>query len=216
MPRIGILVFTQRLPVQFMASQLALLLAVALQHRSLECIFCSLVFCLLIQAIASELSLDINQVMALFNKCIRKISEHLRNLVEQQVAEELNLPDASVAQKAAEQLQPLPESLTSEFGDGSDKPTSSGNTVIAENMAKSLRLKQFKIDPTANFEEVLAGSKGIPTIVSVAAKKRKRAEAKANEKAVQEQEAITGKRKQPKSPGYGGHGKPPQKKRRKD
>ena len=56
--------------------QVAILLATGLQHRDVD-------------SVAAELDVPVNQVLAFFNKTIRKISQHLRELVERHVAAEM-------------------------------------------------------------------------------------------------------------------------------
>jgi len=77
LPTISRLFFMGRVPqVRVSYLQLAIFLAVGLQHKDVD-------------AVSAELDLPSNQVLAFFNKTIRKIVSHLRGLVEAQVAKEL-------------------------------------------------------------------------------------------------------------------------------
>ena len=68
LPLLSSLLFTQRLPVQLSFTQQAILIALGLQHRTVE-------------AVAKELGLQVQQCLAQFNKAMRKTSQWLRALV---------------------------------------------------------------------------------------------------------------------------------------
>ena len=73
LPTLARLLFLGRLRgVKLTYLQVAILLATGLQHRDVD-------------SIAAELDLPVNQVLAFFNKTIRKIAQHLRELLERQV-----------------------------------------------------------------------------------------------------------------------------------
>jgi N-acetyltransferase 10 len=85
LPTISRLYFLGRMPsVHLSALQMAILLATGLQHRDAD-------------DVTRELNLPANQVLAFFNKTIRKLATHLRALVERQVAKEL--PSESMIKK---------------------------------------------------------------------------------------------------------------------
>lgn len=82
MPTIARLLFCGRLPtLRFAFLQIVIMLGVGLQHRSIE-------------SLSEELQLPANQVLAFFNKCVRKLSTALRGIVEEEVAGEL--PDSVI------------------------------------------------------------------------------------------------------------------------
>eukprot|EP01105_Mastigella_eilhardi_P023165 TRINITY_DN57_c0_g1_i2.p1 TRINITY_DN57_c0_g1~~TRINITY_DN57_c0_g1_i2.p1 ORF type:complete len:1050 (-),score=289.09 TRINITY_DN57_c0_g1_i2:428-3367(-) len=176
-PRLGLLVFCQRLEgVQFMASQLALLAAVALQCRTLE-------------SVADELHLEINQVMALFNKCVRKIVDCLAELQEQRTADELCLP---TAEAAATKMRPLAQTVDEDLAEAQEDDVkakekdgampvdpiaaAAGDTVGAAQLARQLHLAAFKIDEAADFDRAMLSTRGVPNVVSIASRKRAAAE----------------------------------------
>lgn len=74
LPILARLLFLGRLRgVRISYLQVAILLATGLQHRDVD-------------SIAAELDLPANQVLAFFNKTIRKIAQHLKELLEKQVS----------------------------------------------------------------------------------------------------------------------------------
>ena len=80
LPILARLVFLCRLPnLRFSFLQVAILLATGLQHRDVD-------------SIAKELDIPVSQVLAFFNKTIRKISSQLKEMIETQVSKELLAP----------------------------------------------------------------------------------------------------------------------------
>jgi N-acetyltransferase 10 len=74
LPTLARLLFLGRLKgVRISYLQVAILLATGLQHRDVD-------------SVAAELDLPVNQVLAFFNKTIRKIAQHLKELLEKQVS----------------------------------------------------------------------------------------------------------------------------------
>jgi len=100
--------FKGRISVNLSALQSAILLATGLQMRTLD-------------DIAAELTVQPSQVMALFNKTILKISQHLRSIQESAVAE--TLPEAT---KLATGGVPVPMTL--------DQDLTSAATEAADEM----------------------------------------------------------------------------------
>eukprot|EP01038_Epipyxis_sp_PR26KG_P015200 gene15200-20473_t len=77
LPTLSKLLFTGRLPgLRFSYLQIAILLSIGLQHRDVD-------------DIARELELPANQILAFFNKTMRKICSFLRELVENDTAKQL-------------------------------------------------------------------------------------------------------------------------------
>lgn len=78
LPILTTLLFQGRMPeIRLSYLQVAIILATGLQHRDVD-------------SIATELNLPANQVLAFFNKTVRKITSHLRALIEADAA--LTLP----------------------------------------------------------------------------------------------------------------------------
>lgn len=104
LPTLARLVFQGRLPsLRLSYLQVAILLATGLQHRDVD-------------SISAELDLPSNQVLAFFNKTIRKIATTLRELVENYTAKELLPSDESILrmEKRAQGMSSLAETLDSD------------------------------------------------------------------------------------------------------
>jgi N-acetyltransferase 10 len=91
LPVLTTLLFQGRMPeIRLSYSQVAIILATGLQHRDVD-------------SVAAELNLPANQVLAFFNKTVRKISSYLRGLVEADAA--LSLPSAEQVNRIEKNLQ---------------------------------------------------------------------------------------------------------------
>lgn len=93
-PVLARLVFLSRIQgLRFSFLQIAILLATGLQHRDVD-------------QIAKELDIPVSQVLAFFNKTIRKIATYLRELVEKQVSKEVLHPNQakSLNKRSQEQM----------------------------------------------------------------------------------------------------------------
>ena len=87
-PLVARLVFTGRVPVGFSAHQYSTLVGVGLQHKRVE-------------AVARDLGIEVNQLLANFNKAVRKVTAWLRQAAEKEVESELSLADTAAAAAAA-------------------------------------------------------------------------------------------------------------------
>lgn len=103
LPTLARLLFSGRLPfVRLSHLQLAVLLAVGLQHRNVD-------------SLGIELDLPVNQVLAFFNKTVRRITAGLRGLLESQAEGELPARRTLLGmQDTALGMSSLPESLNDE------------------------------------------------------------------------------------------------------
>jgi hypothetical protein len=99
-PPLARLYFQGRAPVSLSAGQTAILLSGGLQSKSFE-------------ETAQELTLPINQVMALFNKSIRKFSQHFQSIMQADIAAKLPESRADLGQKMSGLTQDLDEELAS-------------------------------------------------------------------------------------------------------
>lgn len=97
-PPLARLLFCDRLPVSLSFSQAAILLGLGLQHKS-------------VSTMEKELGLPSNQILALFNKAIRKMSTHMRSTQEKQVRDEIT---DKTTTKEAPSMKPLATSLRQE------------------------------------------------------------------------------------------------------
>jgi N-acetyltransferase 10 len=99
LPTLARLYFMGRLPtVHLSALQMAILLACGLQHRDAD-------------DVTRELDLPANQILAFFNKTVRKISSFLRALIEKDVA--LQLPSSAAIARMEEKAGGMVSSRTS-------------------------------------------------------------------------------------------------------
>ena len=115
-PTIAMLYFTGRLrgSVKLSGVQMAVLAAIGLQRKVFE-------------DIEKELGLKSSQLMAMFNKVMRKVSMHFRKIVEGAVGESLPHADDGAASDddkgdgPAQQFQPLEKSLVEELKEGGEE-----------------------------------------------------------------------------------------------
>ena len=102
LPTLSRLLFQGRLPsIRLSFLQVAILIATGLQHRDVD-------------SISAELDLPSNQVLAFFNKTIRKITSYLKELIENETALSLKLPSKEVINKMetkADKMNSLSDSL---------------------------------------------------------------------------------------------------------
>eukprot|EP00455_Lapot_gusevi_P052205 TRINITY_DN7925_c0_g3_i3.p1 TRINITY_DN7925_c0_g3~~TRINITY_DN7925_c0_g3_i3.p1 ORF type:complete len:1056 (+),score=346.16 TRINITY_DN7925_c0_g3_i3:76-3243(+) len=101
-PTISRLFFLRRLSISLSYTQAAILLALGLQHKS-------------ITHLEKEMDIQSNQVLALFNRSIRKISTFLRSLEEKSIEQTLALPSVQTQKQASSRLKPLKQSLNAEL-----------------------------------------------------------------------------------------------------
>ena len=125
LPTLAKLLFAGRLPfVRLMHLQLAVLLVVGLQHRDVD-------------SIGSELDLPVNQVLAFFNKTIRRITTGLRSLLETSAKREL--PSSSIIfnmQDRVERMTSTAESLAQD--QRSDERAFSKKLAMQTNLVVSM------------------------------------------------------------------------------
>ena len=108
LPTLARLLFLGRLPsTHLSALQAVIMIAIGLQHRDAD-------------SVATELKLPVSQVLAFFNKTIRKLTSSIRGLLERDVAAELKLDrrtDTSKVEAAVAGMISLPSSLSKEHAD---------------------------------------------------------------------------------------------------
>ena len=148
------LFFLDRLDISLSYTQSAILLAVGLQHKS-------------VTDVERELGISATQILALFNKAIRKISKYMRGLQEKEIKTAIE-GDMSGKKKetvnAAKNLKSLKKPLSHEL-------TEAGNQVNQKmkekqkKLLESLNLEQFQIAGTdGDWEKVLADKKAGSTV----------------------------------------------------
>eukprot|EP00605_Chrysophyceae_sp_TOSAG23-4_P000990 GSChrysophyteH1.ASY1.ANO1.1090.1 assembled CDS len=103
LPTLSRLVFLGRLPtVRLSTLQVAVLIGAGLQHRDID-------------SLSAELKLPANQVLAFFNKTIRKIGSALRNLIEKDTESQLPSTETLLTMEhKASAMNALPQTLEEE------------------------------------------------------------------------------------------------------
>jgi len=151
LPTIARLFFLDKLPVSLSAGQCAILLAMGLQHKNVE-------------QTAEDLTLQVNQILALFQKTMRKVSQFLRSLQEK--AAEATLPKVD-AQKPRT-MQPIEQPLDEELEEGGEEVSKELKRKHADLLGEAA-LAQYSIaGKEIEFEKALSGAKGsVPNIVSI-------------------------------------------------
>jgi len=150
-PTISKLYFLHQLPISLSAGQSAILLAIGLQFKTLD-------------EITNDMTLQVQQILALFCKSIRKIVQHLRNIQEKSIAKRL-----PATQKVKEiQMNPTKQTLMDDLQQSASKI----DLDIAKEREKLLNdpeIAKFAIhgenDDWDNALKIKGGSQ--PSIVSV-------------------------------------------------
>jgi N-acetyltransferase 10 len=152
-PELARLFFMDRLDLTLTYTQAAILLAIGLQHKS-------------VTDLEKELSVPSNQILALFNKAMRKISNWLRGILEHSVREEMA---ESLAEKRSKTsaMTPLRQSLASEVSEGGKEAQSELKAKQAEMLA-ALDLQKYAIGGNDDdWSKVLSGKGDAPRTISV-------------------------------------------------
>ena len=163
LPTLARLYFVGRLPsVHLSALQMAILLACGLQHRDAD-------------DVTRELDLPANQVLAFFNKTVRKITSHLRQLIEKQVANELPSDEAIKRMESkAERMISSKKSLREDQLEDENEFRAKQRRLLMEERdlsSHAIALDDAQIDETVM--RLSKKSKTIPSTVSFESKKQK-------------------------------------------
>ncbi|XP_074650514.1 RNA cytidine acetyltransferase-like [Tubulanus polymorphus] len=154
LPIIGKLYCLERLPIHLTLIQAAILLGMGLQHKSVD-------------TLVTELDLPSSQILALFNRSIRKIVQCFDELTEAEVEKEM------VKRKEID-MKPVEQSMSSELEEAGREVMKTQEKQIE--ILKGADLSQFKIKGSENeWGKALAGDKPKKGLVSVGhvAEKRK-------------------------------------------
>lgn len=145
--------------LQLSFSQSAILLAIGLQHKTLE-------------VLESELGIALNQILALFNKTIRKFVVHLQSMMEAHQRKLLSAGAAASSSSSSSSSKarlgaPVAVSLNRELNEG-------GKQVAAEMKKKqqllldSVALEEYAIKTNqTDFEAAIKGKEAISGTISV-------------------------------------------------
>jgi N-acetyltransferase 10 len=169
LPKLATFLFERRLAgMRLSYLQAAILLATGLQRREVD-------------AICDELNLPANQVLAFFNKTIRKITTHLRALVEAEEGRKLLLSKDSALriEKKSQKMQPLRESLQeSQRKDGQDASLKKAGLQNQHQQLmmseEELAAHQISAEDQTLLTSIASGgksNKAVPSVVSVLKRK---------------------------------------------
>ena len=131
-PRIATLVFTGLVPIPFTAHQYVTLVGLGLQRKRVE-------------VIAKELNIEVNQLLANFNKAMRKIAKWLRDQAESEVAKEIALPPPDAQTDKPIVANALDVDLNADLADGAKKTMAEMTKSIAQ-MSASETIAEMKED----------------------------------------------------------------------
>ena len=108
-----------------------------------------------VEVIAKEVEIEVNQVLANFNKAMRKVSKWLRDQSESEVAKEIALPppDAEVAGKPIVE-NAFDADLNADLADGAKRPLEEMKRSI-ENMSASEGVASMNEDLGVEGDETL-------------------------------------------------------------
>lgn len=153
LPSLSRLYFFGRMPsVHLSALQMAILLACGLQHRDAD-------------DVTRELGLPANQILAFFNKTIRKLTSFLREILEKHIADELPSDDViKRMEKRAEGMVSSKRSLKEDQLEDENEFRSKQRSLIMAH--KDLSSHAIALDETQMDETVLRLSKKTKTIPS--------------------------------------------------
>ncbi|KOO25261.1 n-acetyltransferase 10 [Chrysochromulina tobinii] len=156
-PLLASLRFTNRLRTPLSHVQAAILLGLGLQHKTLE-------------ELAAELGLPASQLLALFNKAVRRMVSTLRAVEE--AAEGASLPDAALADAAGSALRPMKTKLSDEMDAGAAASLRALQAEQAQRQAAWLKdegkeLSRYAIKGSEAEWAAALGGAGVPRSVSV-------------------------------------------------
>ena len=212
MPRLARLVFEHRFPtVKLSHLQSAIMLAQGLQHKSID-------------DVAAELGLEARQLLALFNKAIRKLTKAMTGIMQRASRAKGMTPALAAAQRreaaARIEMKNTGGSMIEELEDEQAADGAAVSSELQERQRKmfeqstsSLDLSKYAIDASTRAALEASATSSVPATVSVpkAAKKRKRDGERSNGGGgggggggARQKSGERKKKKQPSSDGGGG------------
>lgn len=159
LPTLSRLYFLDKLSVSLSAGQCALLVSMGLQCKSIE-------------ESAREMNLQVNQVLALFQKSIRKISQFFRSLQEQEVASALPVLSNGSTNKILNSKEASEKSLNEELEEAEEEVKQEARRKRKELLKEEEEeLSQYSLSgKDVNFEKALSNRRDngkIPSVISV-------------------------------------------------
>ena len=123
-PTVARLVFTGRVPLGFSAHQYSTLLGIGLQHKTVD-------------EVAADLGIEVNQLLANFNKAMRKVAQWLRKIAERAVEKDLALPAVEESESNVPIAKGTAAFVTKSIGedleDGAKVSMAKLNKIVATN-----------------------------------------------------------------------------------
>lgn len=183
-PSLGRLYFLQRFPNMTLSYlQRAILVSIGLQHQSVD-------------VIQKELGVPSNQLLALFNKAIRKFLAQVESVMEKQIAAEQQEQDKKTAKLAgvSQDMRPTEQSLADEMRDGA----SEAKKLLQKEMLENLNLMKYAVrGEDADWDEALTASK-VSTEGSVVVQVKNKKKAAVKRDAADAEVSASGDKKQTK------------------
>lgn len=159
-PVLSHMYFCKRLEISLSYAQAAILLGLGLQHKT-------------VSDVGPELKLESKQVLALFNKSVRKAVKYLRSIEEEHVSGALNLPPRSAASATALR-RPLTQSLEDELHDG-QRQVSRELAEKQKKLMSDMDLSEYAIGGTdEQWSSALGGEGKVKTTVSLVSSKKQK------------------------------------------
>lgn len=159
-PSLARLYFLQRLPQMTLSYlQRVILVSIGLQHQSVD-------------VIQKELGVPSNQLLALFNKAIRKFLSQVETIAAKQLEAEQHEQDKKIAKVAAKtkEMTPTEQSLEDEMRDGATE----AKKKLQQQMLNQLDLTKYAVrGDDAEWDEALTSSEAVDGgVVQVKSKKK--------------------------------------------
>ncbi|KAL5006527.1 hypothetical protein ScPMuIL_015333 [Solemya velum] len=157
LPCIGRLYFLDQLDVHLSAIQSGLLLGIGLQHKSVE-------------DLEKELELPASQLLGLFNKVVRKIVQHLNEILEEDIGKQM-------VERKEVTLTPTAQTMEEDLDEGAEEVLRSQRKELS--ILQDLDLRQYSIKGSEQeWGKVLTGQskQGLVSVKSTLEKKRRQQE----------------------------------------
>ncbi|PIK41706.1 putative N-acetyltransferase 10-like [Apostichopus japonicus] len=149
LPSISQLFFLNRINAKFSAVQLAILLGIGLQHKTVD-------------DLMKELDLPATQILGLFNRVVRKLTQQLNEILSQEVEKE-------IAEEKRVEMEPTPQSLAQDLDEAAAEIKVKQKKELEK--LKELNLSQYAIRGQEDAWSTALQSGSSKNIVSVKGKK---------------------------------------------
>ncbi|ETW02003.1 hypothetical protein H310_06521 [Aphanomyces invadans] len=152
-PLVARLYFLNRLPETTLSYlQRAILMSIGLQHQNVD-------------VLTTELNVPSNQVLALFNKAVRKFSTAFQSILEADIASTMAVP------KQVKSMAPTAETLEEDLADGKVQAI---NSLKQKELLESLNLQKYAVRGNDDDWAAALEEKDVADLKSVQVKKIKK------------------------------------------